>query len=277
MLADARVVSPGYFAAVGIPLLAGEACKRAETFNTVVVNRSFARAYLGGNSPVGRHLQSAAGHSSDHANTILGVVADAREQGAAHRPVPTVYWCASAPMPTPYFLLRVHGQPMAMAETLRQAIAKIEPGRSVYGVTTLQEHLDDTQEENRLRTALLTLFAATAITLACVGLYGVLSYVGSTRQRELALRLALGASRWQVARRLLDRALLAAAAGSGLGVLVGWIAGHLVAGTLYGVSVHDPATYACTTLLMAAVTVLATAAPALRAARLNPVEALREQ
>ena len=107
-------------------------------------------------------------------------------------------------MPDPNYLVRTAGdEPMTLAQTLRQKIHEIEPGRSVFDITPLSDHLDDAFAENRMRTVLLAFFAATAITLACVGLYGTLSYSLTLRRREVGLRLALGAARSEILKRVL--------------------------------------------------------------------------
>ncbi len=277
ILADVRYVSSGYFQTMRIPLLRGEACKAGSVAQTMLVNRSFAERYLGGAEALGHHLQTAAEHSFIEAGVIKGIVADAREGGLSRLPAPTVYWCISAPGPMPYYLVRVHGEPMAMAQTLRRTLGAVEPSRSVYGVSPLEQHLSETQAENRMRTALLALFAGTAITLACVGLYGTLSYLGRMRQREMGLRLALGASRRQVAQRFFAQGLRVAAAGCAAGLVLGWLESRLLAGMLYGVTPNDPATYAGVVVLVACVAMLASLRPALRAAWINPVQVLRDE
>jgi len=277
ILADVRYVSSGYFQTMRIPLLRGEACKAGSTVQTMLVNRGFANRYFSGGEALGHHLRTAAEHSFIEAGVIGGIVADAREGGLSQLPAPTVYWCLSAPGPMPYYLVRVHGEPMAMAQTLRRTLGLVEPSRSVYGVSPLKEHLSETQAENRLRTALLALFAGTAIALACVGLYGTLSYLGRVRQREMGLRLALGASRWQVAKRFFAQGLRVVAAGCVAGAVLGWLGSRLLAGMLYGVTASDPATYGGVVVLVACVAILASLRPALRAAWINPVQVLRDE
>src|SRR5204863_3169732 len=129
-----------------------------------------------GSTPVGRHL-AYPGNSSAPPAAIFGVVGDARETGLDRDPVPTVYWCAGATQPGTFFLVRTHGEPGAMAETIRRKVYEVEPRRSVYGLTPLTDHLSDAYADNRLRTILLAFFAATAVLLACVGLYGTHSYL----------------------------------------------------------------------------------------------------
>src|SRR5581483_9475870 len=130
LVADSRFVSDRYFETMRIPVLAGQGC-RESLYQTVVVNRSFADKYLSGTRAVGHHLQLASSQFLLPPALILGVAGDAREQGLNKAPGPTVYWCFSAPNPSPYFLIRTRGEPLAMAETLRRKIHQLDPARSV--------------------------------------------------------------------------------------------------------------------------------------------------
>jgi putative ABC transport system permease protein len=203
ILADTRPVSAGYFNTMQIPLLVGEACKQASTTNDVVVSRSFANLYLNGAFAVGHQLAQVEESAFGTQGMIRGIVGDAREEGLTTQPVPTVYSCFSAPNRFPNYMVRTQGDPMAMAETIRRRIHELEPSRSVFAIMPLQQHLDGASTENRLRTTLLSLFAATAVSLACIGLYGTLSYLGRLPQREVGVRLALGAPRGQIVARFL--------------------------------------------------------------------------
>ena len=207
---------------------------------------------------------------------IRGIVGDAREEGLNIQPVPTVYSCFNAPNPFPNYLVRTQGDPMAMAETIRRRIHELEPSRSVYGISSLQEHLDDASTENRLRTTLLSLFAATAVALACIGLYGTLSYMGRLRQREVGVRLALGALRSQIVARFLFQGIRAAVIGCLAGLALGLGLSRFLTGMLYGVTALDPTTYASVICLILLVAALASLVPSVRAASVEPVKVLRE-
>jgi putative ABC transport system permease protein len=276
VIADTHFVSAGYFSAAQIPLLAGEGCKEGRSVGTVVVNRSFADKYFAGVPVIGYHLRSAAANDFMGSTEIRGVVGDAREEGLDKAPQPTVYWCESAPTPDPNYLVRTHGDPMAMATTLRVKVHELEPGRSVFNVMPLEDHLDDKLAENRLRTILLTLFAVTAISLVSIGLYGTISYMGRLRQREVGLRLALGALRGQITRRFLMQGLRVTLIGCGVGLVLAAGLSRLLAGMLYGISVFDPVTYAGVVALTLLVAAVASLVPALRASRVEPTEVLRE-
>jgi len=277
ILADSRFVSAGYFKTMQIPLLVGEACKQASTSSDVVVNRAFADQYMSDTSPVGHNLAGAASSNFQPNGMIRGIVGNAREEGLNTQPAPIVYSCFSAPDPFPNYLVRTSGDPMAMAETIRRRIHEIDPSRSVYAFASLQDHLDDASSENRLRTMLLAIFAATAVSLACIGLYGTLSYLGRLRQREVGVRIALGAMRNQIVARFLFQGLRVAAIGCAAGLALGLWLSHFIRSMLYGVSPLDPATYAGVVILILLVAASASLMPAVRAARVEPVQVLREE
>ena len=277
VLADSRYVSAGYFDTLQIPLLVGEACKRQTITSDVIVNRSFVDRYLGDAPPIGRQIGAVVYNDFQPQGTIRGVVADAREQGLNTEPVPTVYSCFSAPSPFPNYLVRTHGNPSAIAEAVRRRIHEVEPARSVYGLMPLQVHLDDASFENRLRTLLLTLFAGCAVLLASIGIYGTLSYLGRLRQREVGMRLALGAMRREIVARFLLQGLRVAALGCAAGLLLSLAAVRLIERMLFAVSSIDPETYAGVLILILVVAGAACFIPAWSASRIEPIQVLRQE
>jgi putative ABC transport system permease protein len=276
ILADSRYVSFGYFDSVKIPLLAGQDCLNGSSAGDVLVNRSFVNLYLNNAAVMGRHLGAVAYSDFQPSGQIRGIVADAREEGLNTQPVPTVYSCFSAPNPFPNYLVRTHGDPMQMADAVRRRVHELEPSRSVYAFMPLEEHLSEASSENRLRTMLLAMFAATAVSLACIGLYGTLSYLGRLRQREIGVRLALGALRSQIVAHFLLQGLRLALIGCAAGLALGLGLSRFLRGMLYGVSPLDPATYASVVLLILVVAALASLAPAMRVAWVEPTRILRE-
>src|SRR5207302_216900 len=150
IVAETRVVSPSYFAAMRIPILAGELCREDIHSVNVMVNRSFASAYFPRTTPIGHHVREP-GNPFLPGGEIRGIAGDAREEGLNREPAPTVYWCLSAPSPDPYYLVRTRTEPTAMAGALRKKIQEIEPARSVFDILLLEEHLNDAFAENRLR------------------------------------------------------------------------------------------------------------------------------
>ncbi|HTM25637.1 MAG TPA: ABC transporter permease [Vicinamibacterales bacterium] len=276
IMASNRIVSAGYFTTMRIPVLAGDACGEHADVATAVVNRKFAALYLSRTTPVGSHVEQVPRNSFLGAARILGVVGDAREQGLNQEPPPIVYWCNAAPVPAPLFLVRTRTDPMGMAETIRRKIQEIEPRRSVYELMPLDQHLDDTFSENRLRTVLLAAFAGTAISLAAVGLYGTLGYFVTLRRREIGVRIAMGALRREIASSFLRQGLRVALAGCAAGIWLAAALGRALSGMLYGVSALDVPTFAGVLLMVLGIAGAASLWPAIRAARIEPIQVLRD-
>jgi predicted permease len=291
LVAASRIVAPGYFEAVRIPLVAGSLCRRPEdaqgTIAEVIVNRRFADVYFPGrpiDTVLDRHVTGGLDFLAGNGNLasapparVAGVVEDAREIGLDRDPVPTVYSCFSASGPAPWFVIRTRGEPEAAAGLLRRRINELEPARSVYDVAPLAQRLGDAYAQDRLRTWLMTLFAVTALGLVCAGVYGTLSYAAGLRRREMAVRLALGALRRTVVRHLVGAGLAVVAAAALVGLLLALGLARGLATLLYGVSPFDPATFVGAIVVVLAVAAAAAAVPAARAVFAPPMQALREE
>jgi len=275
IIADSRAVSPAFFETLRIPLLEGQVCRDDIGVPTAMVNRSFGNAYFAGSSPIGHHL-SQPGSLYIPKSEITGIVSDAKVAGLDRAAEPMVYWCLNLQQPGTHFLARTHGDPAAMAETIRRKMHEIEPIRSVYNIKPLPEEISEGYAENRLRTTLLAFFASAAILLACVGLYGTLSYIVNVRRREVGLRLALGAMRTRIVGQFVSQGLLVAAGGCAAGIALAIAFTGVLAGMLFGVSPTDPATLASVVVLVLSVSLVASLVPAIRAARVEPMEVLRE-
>ncbi len=276
LVTDNRFVSASYFATLRIPLLAGQLCRETDGPPTVVVNRTFVDSYFHGEPVIGHHLQSVSLGYTGPAE-IVGIAGDTRETTLEHAPVPTAYWCAPIAQPGTYFLVRTRNAPLTMAETIRRQIRDIEPLRSAYDFAPLEQHFSDGLAENRLRTILLSFFAATALSLACVGLYGTLSYNVNVRRREVGLRLALGALRGQIVKQFLWQGLAVCLLGCVAGFALAAASTRLLAGLLYGVSPTDAPTLGAVILLVLAVAAIASLIPATRASRVDPMQVLRDE
>jgi putative ABC transport system permease protein len=274
MLAQARAVTPSYFAALHIPLLGGELCRDVPGSPKAMVNRSFANSYLHGTDAIGMHV-SQPGNLYLPTSEITGIVGDAREMGLDHEPVPTAYWCYTGIQPGSYFLVRTHGDPAAMASAVRRKLFEVEPRRSVYGLRPLPEQILAGYSENRLRTTLLAFFALTAVLLAGIGLYGTLSYLVNLRQREIGVRMAVGAARSNIVRQFMSEGLRVAAVGGIAGLAMAAAFTRVLAGMLFGVSPWDSVTLAAVVAGIGAVALAASFLPAVRAARLDPIDVLR--
>jgi putative ABC transport system permease protein len=277
VLVERRSVSPGYFEAMSIPLLAGELCDLPadrSSARQVMVSRGFATRYFADRPLVGLQL---AFNTPPDMLRIAGVVGDARDRGMDREPVPTVYNCFSAPTVFPWFLVRTSGDPRTAFGSIRERIKEIEPLRSVYEMALLEERIGDAYSQNRLRTFLSTLFAVTALLLACLGVYGTLNYVVSLRRREVSLRIALGALARNIVSQFLLKALRVIAIACVAGLALSFAFARALTGMLYGVSPSDPATLSGVVIIVMAVGVLAALLPAVRAARVDPMQVLREE
>jgi putative ABC transport system permease protein len=276
LLADNHLVSASYFATMKIPMQEGALCRETDGPPSVVINRSFANTYFTGSPAIGHHLEASNLGYSGSAE-IVGISGDAREAGLDQPPVPTVYWCAPVAEPGTYFLVRTHNTPMTMAETIRQQIHDFEPERSVYNFAPLEQHFSDALAEGRLRTILLTFFAATALSLACIGLYGTLSYNVNVRRREVGLRLALGALRGQIVQQFLWQGLVVCLLGCVVGLALAAASSRVLAGLLYGVSPTDLPTLGAVIFLVLLVSAIASLLPSIRASRVEPMQVLRDE
>jgi len=278
VLAEERTVSPSYFATLGIPFLEGTSCRSG--VGDVLVNRSFAERYGMGAALVGSQLLRAPqpGTQTPAASaTITGVVGDARERGLDQSPAPTVYFCNVASMPSPFILVRTREDPDALVATVRAKMKELEPLRAVFSVASLDEQIGGAFAENRLRTVVLSLFAGAALLLACLGLYGTLSYIVSLRRREVGLRLALGALQGHIVGQFLSKALRVVAVACAAGLALSFASARALQGMLFGVSATDPVTLFAVVSTVLVVGALATLLPALRASRIDPMRTLREE
>lgn len=277
LIADWRTVSPTYFETMRIPLLAGELCRQpldAQSVSEVMVNRSFADRYFPDRSAIGLHL---AWEDGSQTGRIAGIVGDARELGIDRDPAPTLYACSSSPSPFPAYLLRTSGEPLAIAGAVRRKLHELEPLRSVYEMAPLEERIEGAFAENRLRMVLLVLFAGTALSLACLGVYGTLSYAVGLRRREVGLRMALGALQSKIVLLFLLKALRVVGFACGVGLALSFAFTRLLSGMLYGVSPSDPITLFGAVVMVMAIAALAALLPARRAARVDPMIALRTE
>ncbi len=269
-----RLVSPSYFTTMKIPLVAGERCHAPTDGGLpteLMINQSFAARYFSGRSPLGNEVRTAGSLLR-----IVGVVGDARELGVDRLPVPTVYPCHQAGSPFSWFVVRTRSDPALVASTVRAGLAELEPGRAVYELSPLAEHVGNAYVSNRLRTRLLTIFGVAALALACLGLYATLSYVVGLRRREVGLRVALGAPKRRIVIAFVAQALRVVSIAAIAGVLLSLGTSRGLRGMLYGVQPSDPLTLAVVVVLVVGIAVLAALLPSIKAARVSPVHALRE-
>ena len=274
-----QIVTPGYFATMGMLLRAGRDFNPSDTRDSarvVIVNEMLARQHWPGDDPVGRRLRVGRG-PTDPWMTIVGVVSDIRHLGPAKAPRPELYEVhTQSPFSFMAFVVRTEGDPYAAVPAIRAAVARLDAAQPVSGVRSMDEHLARSLSRPRFMSTLTAAFAALALTLAVVGLYGVIAYSVTQRTREIAIRAALGATPVDVLRMVIAKALLLATAGIGAGTAAAAAVARLLTGLLYGVTPTDPATYLAVAVLLIGVAIVSGALPAMRAVRIDGARALKE-
>jgi len=283
--AVAGAVTPGYFETLSIPLLRGRTSTGGDNRPTspfvAVVNRSFVRQYFPGEDPIGRYFTPRFQHYGEPlaARQIVGIVGDTRDADI-WEPYQPQFFLPYAQDPAhqrPVVVLKVTGDPLRYEETFRRVVAGLDPEAPMIGFSTFADDIAMHSGGPRFETILVSSFASMALLLAAIGLYAVLSYIVSAKTRELGLRMALGASRFDVLRLVLRQGLILAAAGIGVGVLISVFATRLVVDSLFNVEPLDRSVFLGVSLLLMSVSLLAALAPALRAASVDPMRTLREQ
>ena len=272
-----RCVLPGYFAAMRQHLVAGRdfsAADDARAPAVVLVNEAWARRYFPGRDVIGRRIQIDTDRWPRAWRTIVGVVSDARDYGL-DEPVPPIFYFAAAQEPPDRMTLIVRGR--IRPGELREPLARIDPSQPVDRVSPLRDVLAESLAARRFPLRLLGVFAALALVLSAVGIYGVTAYAVAQRTREIGVRMAIGASAGEVVRMVLASALRTVGLGLCIGTAGALVAGRLIASQLYGVNARDPLTFAAIAGLLGAVALAASGIPAMRAARIDPIAALRAE
>jgi putative ABC transport system permease protein len=283
---DSPVVSPEYFHLLGMPLLHGRVFSNDDVQDTpevAVINEAAARTYWPNQEPIGKRVRlhrDTRGLSSSAQptwTTIIGVIADARTESLADAAIPQIYRSSyqRASKDLTIFL-RGHLDPGTLPAQVRQQVQSIDATLPVFHAQTLSEILSDSLSIRRFSMEMVALFAATALLLAGLGIYGIISYVVNEQRHEIAIRLALGAERSNILKMVLRRGLGLAAVGAGIGVIGALIVSHLMAGMLFGVSPNDPLTFTSITCVLVVVALAACYIPARRAMRVDPMVALRD-
>jgi putative ABC transport system permease protein len=269
--------SPGFFEAMGMPLRAGRRFTTADVASSrpvAVVNETMARRFFSGESPIGKRMKIE--WAGDVWREIVGVVADVRRRSPGRPPSPETYVpFAQRPVSSVSLVVRGRGDPLPLVPSVRRAVAALDSAQAVAAVRTLEHVVDDSVARQRFSTVLLGLFAAAALFLAIIGVYGVVSYQVSQRTHEIGVRVALGARESDIWKLVVGAGARLAALGVAVGLVATLGASRLVRSLLYGVGPTDPATYAAVALLVTGVALLASYLPARRAARIDPMLALR--
>ncbi len=276
--ANYRVVTSGYLGTLGIPLRAGRTIDGHDTADAppvALINEAMQRKFWSDESPLGRRLRFGSGSPWI---TIVGVVGDVRQAGLDAAPRAELYLpAAQAPDLAAWLVVRTAGDPARLAAGVRQAIREVDPDSPIVDVSTMEDILDREVFSQRVNAVLLGIFAAVALVLACVGIYGVLGYVVSRRTHEIGIRMAMGARPAEVLRSVIGQGVALGAAGVGIGAVAALGATRVLSNLLFGISPTDSTTFVFVAALLLAVTAAGSYLPAHRAMRLDPVQALREE
>ena len=276
--AEDRHIAGDYLRAAGTPLLAGRTFTERDfdiKDTPILVNQELVRQYLPGGNPIGKHLLVAGGDSFE----IVGVVGNVRgTAGSIAQAVgPEVYWPADSEQGVGQrsFVVRSHVPPEQLTNVIRELVHRVDPQQAVANVRTMHDLISTSVAQPRLNMALLVSFAGIALVLACVGIYGVVAYSVAQRRQEIGVRMALGATRGQISMLFLRRTLTAALIGLACGGVATLTMTRLLRSQLYGVEPNNPMTFLIATLLLLTPVLVASLRPALQAASVDPVEALR--
>jgi putative ABC transport system permease protein len=275
-----RVATAGYFSTVGIPVRRGRAFTewdREDTPGVLVLNEAAVRSYFPHEDPLGQRITLGWNWGDELVSgEVVGVVGDVRHFGLTSEPLPEVYIAhAQFPNAGMTLVLRTAGDPLAVAGPVRAALRELDPSLAAGTLVPLDDLLSRSVAQPRFYALLLGLFAAVALTLAAVGILGVMSYLVAQRTREIGIRMALGADASAVHRLVIGRGMLLTMAGLALGLPATLALTRVIESQLYGVEPGDPATLAAVVLLITAVAFLSSYIPSRRATRIDPVLAIR--
>ena len=281
-MAGYDAVTPGYFDSLRIPLRSGRDFSWRDTPQgecVIIINEAMARTYWPGENPVGKRIKFGTPDDPFPWWTVAGVVGDIREVDVLTPPRPTIYLPISQADDSNYLLrdwvVRASGDPLTIASSIRGAMREVDPDLPVSRLRSLEQVRSISVTAQRFNLSLFGLFAALALVLAAVGIYGVMAHNVAQRTREICIRVALGAQHGEVVRLLLGQGARHAALGVLLGLAGAFVLTRLMASMLYGIRPTDPLTFAGVTLLLTAVALAACYIPARRAMRADPLIALR--
>jgi putative ABC transport system permease protein len=280
LLGIIRTVLPGYFQVMGIPLKKGRDFTVADndpsTPYRFIVNESFVERYLKGEQPLGKQIKSLMDRNNPFGE-IVGVVGDVKEGSVDKEPAPTVYYIHNhLSYAAMTFVVRTAGDPLALAGPARRIIQGLDPAQPIAEVRAMQTIVAETFSRQRFSALLLSGFSLASLLLAGIGIYGLLAYSVTERTREIGVRFALGAQPAQIIRMIVGGGARLVAAGTAVGIAGAMALSGLLKGLLFGVGPRDVATYVAVPALLGIVAVIGAFIPARRAARLEPLAALRE-
>lgn len=272
---ELRVVTPAYFSAMNIPLLKGRMFDEHDGRDSrvLVINETIARRFFPDDDPIGKHL--VINWETDEVDEIVGIVGDSKETALDQEPRPAVYWphtrAASSKMA---LIIRASGDALRLSAAAQTEVRALVPDQPI-DVRTMESVVSESIARPRFNTLLLTIFAAVALVLASVGLYGVMNYSATQRTHEVGIRMALGATRADIMRLVVGNGMLLTMIGIGIGVVASIGLTRVMQSFLFGVAATDAVTFIAVSALLIVVALIANYIPARKATRVNPVIALR--
>ncbi len=280
--AEMTVIEGDYFHSLGAPLLRGRSFEPRDTKNServMIIDQLLADRYFSGQDPIGKRVRMQTNDSGRRLLTIVGLAPRLKVYGFEEKnSLPQIYLPQTqAPSDSLVVLLRTNMSAAAMERTLRQTVVSLDPTQPIFDIRSMQERVEETWATPRLMTFLLVTFAALALTLALVGLYGVMSFNGLRRMREIGVRLALGARRQQIVSLMLRQGMKLLALGLTIGFAGAIILARLLRSLLFQVDASDPIIYLAVGALLLIAAATACWIPARRAARVDPIITLRAE
>jgi putative ABC transport system permease protein len=281
-LAETQNVSPGYFGSLRIPLLRGrlfDSRDQAGSQQVVIINEAIAQRFFPGQDPIGKQIyHNGVGGKQPIFYTIIGVVTNIQHNNPASAQTAfQAYFAISQSLANSATIaIRTQGDPSALISALRKVVADLDPNLPISNVRTFDDRIAQTFNTRRLSAVIVDVLSGTALALAAVGLYAVLSYTVTQRTRDIGIRITLGARGANILRLVISEGIVIVGTGMAIGIAAALILVHFVAGNLYGISPYDPAALITGVLVLGATALLACLLPAIRATRISPISALRE-
>jgi putative ABC transport system permease protein len=286
LLFNYRIVSPGYFKALGITLLKGRDLSRldvAGASGVAVINERMMHKFWPDQDPLGRHIKLGGAESTKPWLSIVGVVSDIKSSSLDKGPTSEIYLpFEQAPIADMTLVVKTQTEPMSSAGTVRREIMSVDPDQPVYGVKSMQQVIADSVPTQRLSMTYLGIFGVVALLLVSIGIYGVMSYSVAQRRHEIGIKMALGAQPGDVLRGVVGQGMKLVGIGLGIGLVIAFVidwlmtSGMLGFNLLFGLSAGDPVTFASVLAVLVAIGLAATYLPARRAMKVNPIATLRE-
>jgi putative ABC transport system permease protein len=278
---QSRIISTDYFRTMTIPLLQGReflTSDSAERPNAVIVSESFAKKYFPAGNPIGKRIRRGGVGSRNDWSMVVGVVGDIRHFGLAKEIRPQIYFpYTQVPERSVTIVARIFGTPRAMTDLIQRQVHAIDKDLAVYEIQSMEQTVRESIAQPRFNLYLTASFSLLAVVLACIGIYGVISYTVSRQTKEFGIRIALGARSKDILSIVMKEGLLLVCAGLVIGSFAAIALGRTLSSLVFRVNPNDPASHILVAGMLAAIALAACVAPAVRAIRIDPARTLRAE